>query len=64
VEGLSVLSNRMGNVVVQAPCQHLSWQLGILKDQFCFSFLLSKIIYLRNEVLYFAQKEGDSLGEA
>jgi hypothetical protein len=42
---------------------HGSWV--ILKDQFCFTFfLLSKIIDLRNEVLNFAQKEGESLGEA
>jgi hypothetical protein len=37
----------------------------IIKDQFCFTFfMLSKIIDLRNEVLYFAQKEGESLGAA
>jgi hypothetical protein len=37
----------------------------ILKDQFCFAFfLLSKIIDLHNEVLNFAQKEGESLGAA
>jgi hypothetical protein len=37
----------------------------ILKDQFYFTyFLLSKIIDLRNEVLDFAQKEGESLGAA
>jgi hypothetical protein len=37
----------------------------ILKDQFCFTFfLLSKIVDLRNEVLNFAQKEGESLGAA
>jgi hypothetical protein len=41
---------------------HGSWV--ILKDQFCFSFLLSKIIDLRNEVLNFAQKKGESLGVA
>ncbi len=35
----------------------------ILKTQFCFAFFpLSKIIDLRNEVLNFAQKEGESLG--
>jgi hypothetical protein len=37
--------------------------LVILKDQFCFAFFpLSKIIDLCNEVLNFAQKEGESLG--
>jgi hypothetical protein len=37
----------------------------ILKDLFCFAFFpLSKIIDLRNEVLNFAQKEGESLGAA
>jgi hypothetical protein len=37
----------------------------ILKDQLCFAFFsLSKIIDLRNEVLNFAQKEGESLGAA
>jgi hypothetical protein len=37
----------------------------ILKDQFCFAFFpLSKIIDLRNEVLNFAHKEGESLGAA
>jgi hypothetical protein len=42
---------------------HGSWV--ILKDQFCFAFfLLSKIIDLRNEVLSFSQKEGESLGAA
>jgi hypothetical protein len=42
---------------------HSSWV--ILKDQFCFAFFsLSKIIDLRNEVLNFAQKEGESLGVA
>jgi hypothetical protein len=40
---------------------HDSWI--ILKDQFFFTlFPLSKIIYLRNKVLNFAQKEGKSLG--
>jgi hypothetical protein len=40
---------------------HGSWV--ILKDQFCFTFFsLSKIIDHRNEILYFAQKEGESLG--
>jgi hypothetical protein len=40
---------------------HGSWV--ILKDQFRFTFFpLSKIIDLRNEVLNFAQKEGESLG--
>jgi hypothetical protein len=35
----------------------------IFKDQFYFSFFpLSKIIDLRNEVLYFAKMEGESLG--
>jgi hypothetical protein len=42
---------------------HGSWV--ILKDQFCFAFFpLSKIIDLRNEVLNFFQKEGESLGVA
>jgi hypothetical protein len=42
---------------------HGSWV--VLKDQFCFAFFpLSKIIDLRNEVLNFAQKEGESLGAA
>jgi hypothetical protein len=37
--------------------------LVILKTQFYFAFFpLSKIIALRNEVLNFAQKEGESLG--
>jgi hypothetical protein len=37
----------------------------ILKDEFCFAFFpLSKIIDHRNEVLNFAQKEGESLGAA
>jgi hypothetical protein len=42
---------------------HGNWV--ILKDQFCFAFFpLSKIIDLHNEVLNFAQKEGESLGVA
>jgi hypothetical protein len=42
---------------------HGSWV--ILKDQFYFAFFpLSKIIDLCNEVLNFAQKEGESLGAA
>jgi hypothetical protein len=42
---------------------HGSWI--ILKDQLCFTFFpLSKIIDLCNEVLNFAQKEGESLGAA
>jgi hypothetical protein len=41
---------------------HGSWV--ILKDQFYFAFSLSKIIDLRNKVLNFAQKEGESLGAA
>jgi hypothetical protein len=42
---------------------HGSWV--ILKDRFCFAFFpLSKIIDLCNEVLNFAQKEGESLGAA
>jgi hypothetical protein len=42
---------------------HDSWV--ILKDQLCFAFLpLSKIIDLHNEVLNFAQIEGESLGVA
>jgi hypothetical protein len=39
---------------------HGSWV--ILKDQFYFSFPLSKIFDLHNEVLNFVQKEGESLG--
>jgi hypothetical protein len=42
---------------------HGSWV--IIKDQFCFAFFpLSKIIDLHNEVLNFAQKEGQSLRAA
>jgi hypothetical protein len=42
---------------------HDSWV--ILKDQLCFAFFpLSKIIDLHNEVLNFAQKEGESLRAA
>jgi hypothetical protein len=42
---------------------HDSWV--ILKDQLCFAFfLLSKIIDLHNEVLNFAQMEGENLGAA
>jgi hypothetical protein len=42
---------------------HSSWV--ILEDQLCFSFFpLSKIIDICNEVLTFAQKEGESLGVA
>jgi hypothetical protein len=42
---------------------HGSWV--IFKDQFWFAFfLLSKIIDLHNEILNFAQKEGESLGAA
>jgi hypothetical protein len=42
---------------------HDSWVF--LKDQLCSAFLpLSKIINLHNEVLNFAQKEGESLGVA
>jgi hypothetical protein len=42
---------------------HGSWV--ITKDQFCFAFcMLSKSIDLYNEVLNFAQKEGESLGAA
>jgi hypothetical protein len=42
---------------------HGSWVA--LKDQFYFAFFsLSKIIDLHNEVLNFAQKEGESLGAA
>jgi hypothetical protein len=42
---------------------HGSWV--ILKEQFCFTFFpLSKIIDLHNEVLNFAEKEGESLGVA
>jgi hypothetical protein len=42
---------------------HGNWV--ILKDQFYFAFIpLSKIIDLHDEVLNFAQKEGESLGAA
>jgi hypothetical protein len=42
---------------------HGSW--NILKDQFCLAFFpLSRIIDLRNEVLSFTQKEGESIGAA
>jgi hypothetical protein len=42
---------------------HGSWV--IIKDQFCFTFFpLSIIIDLHNEILNFAQKEGESLGAA
>jgi hypothetical protein len=41
---------------------HGSWV--ILKDQFCFTFPLSKIMDHCNKVLNFAQKEGESLGVA
>jgi hypothetical protein len=42
---------------------HGSWV--VLKDQLCFAFFkVSKIIDLRNEVLNFARKEGESLGSA
>jgi hypothetical protein len=42
---------------------HGSWV--VLKDLFWFAFFpLSKIIDLWNEVLHFAQKEGESLGTA
>jgi hypothetical protein len=42
---------------------HGSWV--VLTDQFSFAFFaLSKIIDLQNEVLNFAQKEGESLGAA
>jgi hypothetical protein len=55
----------MGKAAVQAPCQQLSWQLGILKGQLCFTFFpLSKIFDLCNEVLNIAQKERESLGAA
>jgi hypothetical protein len=44
---------------LHASSCHGSWV--ILKGQFCFAlFPLSKIIDLRNEVLNFAQKEGES----
>jgi hypothetical protein len=65
VEGLSILANGLGKAVVQlhVSSRHGSWV--IVKYQFCFTFfLLSKIIDLRNEVLYFALKEGKSLGAA
>jgi hypothetical protein len=32
VDGLSILANGMGKVVVQALCQQLSWQLDYLKS--------------------------------
>jgi hypothetical protein len=55
VEGFFILANEMGKVVVQTPCQQLSWQLGYHKDQFYFAFFsLSKIIDLCNEVFNFA----------
>jgi hypothetical protein len=61
----SVLANGMDKAVVQAPCQLLSHSWVILKDQFCFAFFpLSKIIDLRNEILNFDKKEGESLGAA
>jgi hypothetical protein len=42
---------------------HGSWV--VLKDQLCFAFFkVSKIIDLRNEVLNFSRKEGESLGSA
>jgi hypothetical protein len=42
---------------------HGSWVIS--KDELCFAFFpMSKIIDLRNEVLNFAQKEGESLGAA
>jgi hypothetical protein len=42
---------------------HVSWV--IIKDQLCFGFFpLSKIIDLHNDVLNFAQKEGESLQAA
>jgi hypothetical protein len=51
--------------VLQASCQQLPWQLVYLKDQFYFAFfLLSKIIDLHDEVLNFAENEGESLGAA
>jgi hypothetical protein len=65
VEGLSILTNGMGKAVVHDPCQQLSLQLGYLKRLVMFTFfLLSKIIDLHNEVLNFAQNEGESLGAA
>jgi hypothetical protein len=48
---------------LQVSSCHDSWV--ILKDQFYFAFfLLFKIIDLRNEVVNFAHKEGESLGAA
>jgi hypothetical protein len=65
VEGLFVIANRMGKAVVRAPCQQLPWQLGYLKRSVLFLLLpIFKIIDLCNEVLNFAQKEGESLGAA
>jgi hypothetical protein len=65
VESLSILANGMGKVVVQAPCQQLLCQLGHLKRSVLFRLLpVDQIIDLCNEVLNFAQKEGESLGIA
>jgi hypothetical protein len=65
VDGLFILANEMGKVVLQASCQQLPWQLVYLKDQFYFTFfLLSKIIDLHDEVFNFAENEGESLGAA
>jgi hypothetical protein len=48
---------------LHASGSHDSWV--VLKDQFCFAFFsFSKMFDLRNEVLNFAQKEGESLGAA
>jgi hypothetical protein len=63
VESLFVLANGMGKkwYKLHVSSCHGSWV--ILKDQFYFAFFpLSKIIDLHNEVLNFAQKEGESLG--
>jgi hypothetical protein len=65
VEGLSVLANGMEKqwYKLHVSSCHGCWV--VLKDQFCFAFFpLSKIIYLHNNVLNFAQKEEESLGAA
>jgi hypothetical protein len=65
VEGLSILANGMTKqwYKLHVNSCHCSWV--ILKDQFCFAFFpLSKIIDFHNEILNYAQKEGESLGAA
>jgi hypothetical protein len=39
VEGISVLANGVSKVIVQAPYQQLSWQLGYLKRSILFHLL-------------------------